>query len=374
MFFPIGDTPNPRFTPWVNWFLIVVNVLVYLMVTLPMSMAGADPSDPLLQVYLEQLGLDGVAVSAEHLASLLSAYDLFVYEHGYKPGAASVFDLFSAMFLHAGLWHLLGNMLFLWIYGDNVEHRLGHARYLVVYLLSGVAATLGFSLLAGGSMTPLIGASGAISGVLGLYFIFFPRNKVKVFVFLFPIVMRVVLLPSRLVLGVYLVWDNILPLLVGAGGNVAHGAHLGGFLAGLAFALGMTRLDGRSPRAYLADGESLTLDEALKSTDTAATLAALRKSTSQDLRALSVAELTVLTEHLARVGHADVGVWMLRRAQQSSKSKHPGLSLAQGLLWLAQDQEATAYQHLSAAIELDPGGEAASAAHRALQKLNLYRP
>ena len=337
-------------------------------------MSGVPKRSYSLECFLRRLGLDGVALSAEHLTSLLSAYDLFVYEHGYKPGAPSVLDLFSAMFLHAGLGHLLGNMLFLWIYGDNVEHRLGHARYLAVYLLSGVAATLGFSLLAGSSMTPLIGASGAISGVLGLYFIFFPRNKVKVFVFLFPIVMRVFLLPSRLVLGVYLIWDNILPLLVGAGSNVAYGAHLGGFLAGLVFALGVTRLDGRSPRAYIADGDSLTLDEALKSTDTAATLAALRRSTSQDLRALSVAELTVLTEHLAQVGHADVGVWMLRRAQQSSKSKHPGLSLAQGLLWLVQGQEATAYQHLSAAIEHDPGGEAGAAARRALQRLNLYRP
>jgi hypothetical protein len=147
-----------------------------------------------------------------------------------------VADLLGSMFLHAGFAHLAGNMLFLWIYGDNVEHRLGRLPFLLAYLGTGVLATLAFSLVAGASLTPLVGASGAISGVLGLYFVLFPHNRVKVLVALFPFVIDVFLVPAPLVLGLFVLVDNLLPLVVGAGGGVAYGAHLGGFVGGLALA------------------------------------------------------------------------------------------------------------------------------------------
>lgn len=375
MLFPIGDTPNPRFTPWVNWALIALNVLVFLAFTLPLSQQPADPTDPLLLQYVSVLREAYPSLSAADLAQGLTAYDSFVFEHGYKPGAPSLSDLFSAMFLHAGLGHLLGNMLFLWIYGDNVEHRLGHLRYLLVYLLSGVAATLGFALLAGGSMTPLVGASGAISGALGLYFVFFPRNRVKVFVFLFPFIMRVFLVPARLVLGVYLLWDNVLPLLISgsSGGGVAYGAHIGGFVAGVLIALGVERFGIRSPIAAHAGEAPPTLPEALRSGGTDDILLALRSATPEGLAALSATELSTLAGALGRAGHADVGIWMLRRALREHR-RHPGLHLAMGLLWLAEGQDATAYQHLAAAAELDPRGDAGGLARRALQQLNLYAP
>jgi membrane associated rhomboid family serine protease len=135
-------------------------------------------------------------------------------------------------------------MLFLWIYGDNVENRLGRFGYLLAYIGSGVAATLFFAIFVPGSDVPMVGASGAISGVLGFYYLWFPRNQVKVFIFLFPFIMNTFLLPARLVLGLYLLLDNLIPFLVNSGTatGVAHGAHIGGFVAGLALAFGIDRL------------------------------------------------------------------------------------------------------------------------------------
>lgn len=243
MFLPIGDSPNPRGTPYVNYLLIGLNVGVFLLVSLPLMQAGPDLSDPLLLDFLRALGARG-AVSVQAVQEQISAYDLFVFRHGYRPGDPSALSLFSAMFLHAGWLHLAGNMLFLWIFGDNVEHRLGALRYLAVYLGAGIAATLFFALFVPSSQVPLVGASGAISGVLGCYFLWFPRNQVKAFVFLFPFIMNTFMVPARLVLGFYLVVDNLLPFLLmrGGGGGVAHGAHLGGFLAGVAAAWGVDRL------------------------------------------------------------------------------------------------------------------------------------
>ncbi len=237
MILPIGDTPNPRFTPWVNYSLIAANVLVFL-VLLPLRSRHADLADPALDEYLRTLLQDGRVGRAQlaALAQQVTAYDLVVFSHGVRPAALEVADLFTAMFLHGGWSHLLGNMLFLWIYGDNVEHRLGRAGYLIFYLGTGVAAGLGDVALRWGLGVPSVGASGAISGVLGAYFLWFPRNRVRLFVFFFPFIMRTVEVGARWVLGAYVLLDNILPLVIGGGGGVSYGAHLGGFAAGFAVA------------------------------------------------------------------------------------------------------------------------------------------
>ncbi len=245
MLLPIGDIPNPKTTPYVNWLLIGVNVVVFLALTLPASMSRPDLGDPALIEYLQTIGARGnwpLSLIYDHI----TAYDLLVFKYGYRPAEFSLVSMFTAMFLHAGWMHLAGNMLFLWIYGDNVEHRLGHGAYLLAYLGAGLAATLFFGLFVPDSQVPMIGASGAISGVLGFYFLWFPRNRIKVFVFLFPLIMTTVLIPSRIVLGVYLVIDNLLPFLTRSaeGGGVAYGAHLGGFFAGLSLALVSDRLPG----------------------------------------------------------------------------------------------------------------------------------
>jgi membrane associated rhomboid family serine protease len=242
MFLPLSDMPNPRGTPVVNYLLIGINVAVYLLFTLPMSMTGPDLNDPALLEYIRAIPMyRNIPVS--QIINHISAYDLFVFSNGFKPAHPSFIDLFSSMFLHAGLLHLFGNMLFLWIYGDNVEHRLGSRVYLPVYLTTGMMATLFYSLFQFNSSVPMIGASGAISGVLGLYFLWFPKNKVRVFLMLFPFFMDVVLLPARLVLGFYLIVDNLFPFLFASGGSggVAHGAHIGGFLGGLVIAYGLDR-------------------------------------------------------------------------------------------------------------------------------------
>ena len=245
MFLPIGDTPNSSRTPYINFFLIGANISVFLFVSLPLMGAAPDLSDPLLLDYLRVLGARG-AVPAQSILEQVSAYDLFIFRYGYRPAEPSLSSLFTAMFLHAGWMHLAGNMLFLWIFGDNVEHRIGRIGYLLAYLGTGIAATFFFALFVPDSKVPLVGASGAISGVLGFYFLWFPRNRVKTFIFLFPFIMTTFMIPARLVLGFYLLLDNLLPFLFtgGRAAGVAHGAHIGGFLAGLGFAYGVDRLPG----------------------------------------------------------------------------------------------------------------------------------
>ncbi|MBC7794559.1 MAG: rhomboid family intramembrane serine protease, partial [Clostridia bacterium] len=233
MFLPIGDEPNPPGRAYVNWALIAVNVAVFLVAAVPNMGAAASAADPFYAEYLRYLQYVGGPHSG------ISKYDLIVFHYGYRPSDSSLLTLVTSMFMHGGWMHLIGNMLFLYIYGDNVEHRMGRLGYLVTYIGCGAAATFFFSLLAHGSPTPLVGASGAISGVLGLYFVWFPNNVVKMLmVFGFANVIR---LPARWVLGFYLVVDNLLPFLMGpaSGGGVAHGAHIGGFVAGFALAYGL---------------------------------------------------------------------------------------------------------------------------------------
>jgi len=145
--------------------------------------------------------------------------------------------LVTSMFLHGGWGHLGGNMLFLWIFGDNIEHRLGHLRFVVFYLLCGFAASLAHILFNSGSNIPAVGASGAISGVLGGYLLMFPRNRVYVMTW-----GGVMAVPAILMLGLWIVMQLISGVgSIGvtarnAGGGVAYMAHIGGFAAGLILA------------------------------------------------------------------------------------------------------------------------------------------
>jgi membrane associated rhomboid family serine protease len=247
MLFPIGDTPNPRgFVPWVTWLLIAVNVLVHLLLALPASFQPAELSDPAVREILQRLP-PGVSALG------LSQWDVFVEQHGFVPGAPALSDLLVSLFLHANLAHLLGNMLFLWIYGDNVEAWLGRPLYLLAYLGTGIIATLSFATFATDPYTPLIGASGAISGVLGAYFVAFPRNQVRMLVGLPPFFFNVWLVPAPVVLGLYVVLDNLLPVLVGSESSVAYGAHLGGFGGGVVLALVMRVVLGQQADTQASD-------------------------------------------------------------------------------------------------------------------------
>ena len=200
MFFPIGDDDSSRRTvPLVTYALIALNVLFF---------------------FVEQSGGDVFIMKWA-----------FVPKRFLSDPSGEFMTLFTSMFMHAGWVHLGGNMLYLWIFGDNVEDRFGHSKFIIFYLLCGLAATfaqLAFSL---GSNVPNLGASGAIAGVLGAYILLFPQGKIRVLQ-----AQQVIHVPALIVIGLWFV----LQLFSGIGsiadtaqtGGVAFMAHVGGFLAG----------------------------------------------------------------------------------------------------------------------------------------------
>ncbi len=171
----------------------------------------------------------------------LGAGDAFIVQWAFVPNRflanpiGDFITIFTAMFMHAGWVHILGNMLYLWIFGDNVEDRLGHIKFLIFYLLCGIAATLAQFIFSTGSNVPNLGASGAIAGVLGAYILLFPRGRVNVLMGT-----AVIPMPALVVIGLWFA----LQLCSGVGtlstttetGGVAYMAHIGGFLAGLVMA------------------------------------------------------------------------------------------------------------------------------------------
>jgi hypothetical protein len=267
-------------------------------------------------------------------------------------------------------------MLFLWIYGDNVERHLGAPQYLLVYIGTGVAASAFHALTAIGSDVPSIGASGAISGVLGCYFIWFPRNVVRLMLF-FPF-MSVVMVPARVVLFLYLVADNLLPFLFSnQATGVAYGAHIGGFFAGLGFAWwSERRAVVGAPREYAvrarrvphsADGSvahaiaAEIADGRLE--DAARRYFALPAASSHGV--LSPEDGLMLAEWLRRNGHPQAALTVLRR-QMRDHPRGPGLAdahVAAGYVLLEDLGEATAaYQHFLDALDLEPDRDLAALA------------
>jgi membrane associated rhomboid family serine protease len=170
------------------------------------------------------------------------ALEQFMYVYGVVPARFDWLAVFTSMFLHGGWLHFLGNMLYLWIFGDNVEDRLGHARFVGFYLLCGVAAVLAHVYMNPESMIPTIGASGAIAGVLGAYFVLYPQSRVLALVPLF-IIWEIIEVPAILFLGLWF----LMQFLYGVGsmavrtgsetGGVAFWAHIAGFVAGMAAVL-----------------------------------------------------------------------------------------------------------------------------------------
>jgi membrane associated rhomboid family serine protease len=389
MLLPLSDAPNPRGVPVVTYLLIAVNVLVYALVTVPLGLQQADLSDPRLGDYLETFRRSlPPGLSLREVVSQISQYDLFVFAHGYKPASPQISDLFVSLFLHGGFMHLLGNMLFLWIYGDNVEHRLGRVPFLFWYLATGVAATLAFAMFAGDSMVPLVGASGAISGVLGFYFLWFPRNTVRVFVFLFPFFMNVINVPARIVLGIFLILDNLLPFLMSGGsggGGVAYGAHLGGFVAGLLAARIVTPREARVSADSLGDqgqpggvAQPLTaipqtVGDRLNGGDMAGAARAYFTLTPDKTQGLLTPEQSLrLADWLAANHHTDAALAVLRRQLRDDPAgplaarAHAGA----GLIQLRQlGQVVPAYQHFLEALDLDPDAETAAIAREALAQI-----
>jgi membrane associated rhomboid family serine protease len=246
MVFPLYDDNTDRTTtPVVNYILIAINILVF--------------------VFLQQLGTNERFTYAFSTVPLeivrgrdITTPDRIV-EHpvtgqqllipGLQPTPFSVYlTLIISMFMHGGIAHIAGNMLFLWIFGDNVEHRIGHIRYLIFYLLTGIIASLAhvvttfiFATDPSSLLIPSLGASGAISGVLGGYIVLYPHRRVTVIMFRF-----LTDVPAYVAIGIWFAFQLISGLgILGGGsqqGGVAYAAHIGGFVAGLAlikvFAIG----------------------------------------------------------------------------------------------------------------------------------------
>ncbi len=206
--FPLRDRLPSRTTPYVTWLLIAANVLAFLY----------------------------------ELAMVEAVGDRFIMAWGMVPArlardpSGEALTVLTSMFLHGGWLHLGGNMLFLWIFGDNVEDRLGHGRYGLFYLLTGAAAAAAQFFIDPGSRVPVVGASGAIAGVLGAYVLLYPRARVLV---AFPILVFIQFfeLPAWVVIGEWFVlqlFSGVLSLGPrAASGGVAFFAHIGGFVAGI---------------------------------------------------------------------------------------------------------------------------------------------
>ena len=209
---PLKDINPTKNFPFVNVMLIVANVLVF----------------------FYQITLSPHAQKAFMLANATVPARIPAYLAGHAPASVALFPLFSSMFLHGGLMHLLGNMLFLYIFGDNVEDAFGHIGYLFFYLLCGIGSGLIHVLFNWGSGIPALGASGAISGVMGAYAVMFPSHRILTFFFIFLIPV-----PAILILGYWFALQfvaGINGLGMATAGGVAWWAHIGGFLMGVVIA------------------------------------------------------------------------------------------------------------------------------------------
>jgi membrane associated rhomboid family serine protease len=201
---PLRDIIPSRTTPVVTISLIAINVLVFL-----------------------------------YELSLGRAVDAFTLYWGLVPAAFSWVAVFTSMFLHGGLLHVAGNVLYLWIFGDNVEDRMGHGRFLVFYLLCGVAAALAQTITVPDSVVPMVGASGAIAGVMGAYFVLYPRSRIVTLIPIF-FFFQIVEVPAIFFLGIWFLMQfvsgvgSIVSAVGGApGGGIAFWAHIAGFVAGI---------------------------------------------------------------------------------------------------------------------------------------------
>jgi membrane associated rhomboid family serine protease len=237
MVFPLYDDNSDRqTTPWVNYAIIALNIFVFVV------LQGIGTNEQFTYAFstVPQEILTGhdIVTAARVVVDPVTRQRMLIPGLGETPGSVYL-TLFTSMFMHGGIAHIAGNMLFLWIFGDNIEDRLGHVRYLIFYLLCGVLASLAHvfatAAFAGSEanlLVPSLGASGAISGVLGGYILLHPSRRVTVFLFRF-----LTEVPAWVAIGIWFGFQLISGLgMLGGGsqqGGVAYAAHVGGFVAGL---------------------------------------------------------------------------------------------------------------------------------------------
>ena len=230
MFIPLKDeNPTSRF-PIVTVLFIALNVVIFVLQLI--SPEG-------LQFYVYKMGT--IPYEITHFKSLPLVVGNTTEQ---IQRLAPALTLVVSMFLHGGFFHLLFNMLYLWIFGNNVEDFLGPFRFILFYLVSGVGASLTHIVFNTNSKVPMIGASGAIAGVLGAYLILYPKARVMTLIFFFFII-RIVPIPAAFVLGI---WFFMQVMNVGLGGGVAWFAHIGGFLIGIGLIKLITR---KRPKVWI---------------------------------------------------------------------------------------------------------------------------
>lgn len=234
MIFPIGDDNSDRTTvPYVNYLLIAINVLVFVFLQ---GLGSNDKFTYAFSTVPQEIVTGKDVVTPDRVVEDPVSQRSF-RAPGLQPTPFSVYlTLLTSMFMHGGIAHIFGNMLFLYIFGDNVEHRMGHFRYLVFYLLCGILASLAHVItttaFGDNALVPSLGASGAISGVLGGYIVLYPRRQVRVI-----LLQLLTTVPAIVAIGLWFAFQLISGLgLLGGGtqeGGVAYAAHVGGFVAGL---------------------------------------------------------------------------------------------------------------------------------------------
>ena len=222
MLFPLSDDDSKLTRPaYFTWAILIINVLVYFY----------QVSDPQL-TYQWAMTPKEITTGVDIVSPVVMTAEGENIEVPHVPGPSLIYlTLLTSMFMHGSIGHLLSNMLYLWIFGDNVEHRFGHIPFLIFYLISGLFASFAQILVSPGSVIPNLGASGAIFGILGAYMVLFPRNKVNAIVLYF-----VVSIPAIYVIGLWTVMQvfSVFDSLLGPqqAGGVAYMAHVGGLIAG----------------------------------------------------------------------------------------------------------------------------------------------
>ncbi len=245
---PVGDSPRSGRVPWVNYGVILANLALFIFM-LGLSTGIAPANRQALRDFQEQT--NGVCYGFE---TRPSEAERFVCTWAFQPkeffdtvsGESSltgearwqaILSIVVSMFMHGGWLHIIGNMLFLWVFGDNVEDRMGHAGYLLFYLASGVMASLIQGVMEPGSVVPVLGASGAVAGVLGAYIVWYPNATVNVVIPFFILIFIPIPIPAFIMIGLWFLQNLLsgyatITEAAGASQGVAWFAHIGGFLFG----------------------------------------------------------------------------------------------------------------------------------------------